>query len=64
MKRVLGHILNLVEEMYNGETVRVRTECDVSAEFQVTVGLQQWSALSPFLFVVLPDVSRQFVTKE
>ena len=42
-------IVNLVEEMHNGPTTRVRTVCGLSAEFPVTVGLHQGSALSRFL---------------
>ena len=49
------HCEIIVEELYNGATTacRVRTECGVSAEFPVTVGLHQGSALSRFLFVVV-----------
>ena len=48
--------VRLVEKMHNGATTRVRTECDVSTEFPVTVGLHQGSALSPLLVVLLLDV--------
>ena len=55
-KGVPEPIVRLVEEMYNGATTRVRTECGVSAEFPVTVGLHQGSALDTFLAVVVLDV--------
>ena len=55
-------LMKLVEEMYNGATARVRTECGVLAEFPVTVGLHQGSALIPFLFAV--DVLSESLTKE
>ena len=42
----------------------MRTECGVSAEFPVTVGLHQELALSPLLFVVVLDVLSESVRKE
>ena len=54
-KGAAKEIVKLVE-MYNGATTRVRTECGVSAEFPVTVGLHQGSALSPFVCVVVLDM--------
>ena len=60
-ERVSEQIVKLVEEMCNGATTRVRTECGVSAEFIVTVSLHQGSALIPFLLV---DVVSESVRKE
>ena len=43
----------------------MRTECGVSAEFPVTVGLhQEESVLSHFLFVLVLDVLIETVRKE
>ena len=56
-KGVPGPIGRFVEEMYNGATTRVRTECGRSAGFPVTGDLHQGSALSPLLFVVVAQVS-------
>ena len=43
----------------------MRTECGVSAEFPVTVGLhQQESVLSHFLFVLVLDVLIETVRKD
>ena len=52
--------------MYNGPTTieRTESECGVSAEFPVPLGLHQGSALSPFQFVVVPDVLSESVRKE
>ena len=52
-------IVKLVEEMCNGATTRVRTECRVSAEFPVTVSRHQESARNHFLFVVEPSAKNQ-----
>ena len=55
-KRVPDQIVRLVEEMPDIVTTIVRTECDMSTEFPVTVGLHDGPALSPFLFVAVLDV--------
>ena len=56
-------IMKSVEEMYTGATTRVRTECGVSVEFPVPVGLHQGSALNPSLLKVVLDVVKS-VRKE
>ena len=55
-KRVPDQIVRLVEEMPDIVTTIVRTECDMSTEFPVTVGLHDGRALSHFLFVAVLDV--------
>ncbi|XP_047486800.1 uncharacterized protein LOC125037643 [Penaeus chinensis] len=39
--------------MYQGCRTKVRTPCGETEEFEVTVGVHQGSALSPFLFLVI-----------
>ena len=60
-ERITEQIVKLVEEMCNGATTRVRSECGVTAEFIVTVSLHQGSALITFLLV---DVVSERVRKE
>ena len=40
---------------------RVRMDSELSEEFEVEVGLNQGSVLSPFLFAVVIDVVTEFV---
>ena len=46
-ERVSEQIVNLVEEMCNGATTRVRTECGVSTEFPVS-GVSLRVSTEPF----------------
>ena len=46
----------LVQEMYKNACTRVRSSVGVTEGFEVSVGLHQGSALSPFLFNVVMDV--------
>ena len=50
--------------LYNGAKTRVRTECGVSAEFRVMVGLHHGLALNHFLFVLVLDVRSESGRKE
>ena len=43
--------------LYDGAKTRVRVDSELSEEFEVKVGMHQGSVLSPFLFVVVVDVT-------
>ena len=47
--------VRLVQDMYEGSETMVRCEVGTTESFKVKVGLQQGSALSPFLFAVIMD---------
>ena len=43
-----------------GAKIRVRVDFELPEEFEVNVGMQQGSALSPFLFALVVDVVTEF----
>ena len=47
--------IKLIADMYKRSQTKVKCAQDVSRSFEVTIGLHQGSALSPFLFVVVLD---------
>ena len=51
--------VKLVQDMYTGCRTKVRTVAGESSKFNVEVGLHQGSALSPYLFLILMDVSSE-----
>ena len=53
---VLQKLVRLVEATYRGASIVVRTTHGKTDEFPKKVGLHQGSELSPFLFIVVPDV--------
>jgi len=50
----------VVEDMYEGACIEVKTVCGETEDFKVKVDVHQESALSPYLFSVVIDA----VTKE
>ena len=58
-----GYII-LVQDMYQGATIRVKSKRGMSEHFEVGIGLHQGSALSPFLFIMLVDTISQDVRTE
>ena len=56
--------VKLVQDMYTGCRMKVRTVAGESSKFNVEVGLHQGSALSPYLFLILMDVLTERVRKE
>ena len=44
------------QDMYRGTKTRVKTRCGRTEYFEVKVGLNQGSALSPLLFIIIMDV--------
>ena len=46
--------------LYEGAKIRVRMHSEFSDEFEVKVGMQQGSGLSPFLLAVAVDVVNEF----
>ncbi|VDO67408.1 unnamed protein product [Haemonchus placei] len=59
-KETLGetreHLISLVKDMYDGSTTTIRTPHSQTGAIDVTVGVHQRSALSPFLFLLTMDV--------
>ena len=50
--------------MYNGATTIVRSTAGLTEEFKVGVGLNQGSALSPFLFAIIMDKLTEDIRKD
>ncbi|EYC43100.1 hypothetical protein Y032_0503g2638 [Ancylostoma ceylanicum] len=48
-------MVRTVQVMYDGSTARVRTSHGMTSKFDITVGVHQGSALSPFLFIMTLD---------
>ncbi|EYB83113.1 hypothetical protein Y032_0342g3027 [Ancylostoma ceylanicum] len=49
------YMVNIVQDMYDGATARVRTVHGTTSKFTIAVGVHQGSALSPFLFIMTLD---------
>ena len=47
--------MNIIEDMYEGASTRVRSLCGETEDFRVRVGVHQGSALSPYLFSLVMD---------
>ena len=50
--------------MYDGAKTTVRSAAGLTKEFKVGVGLQQGSALSPFLFAIIIDRLTEDIRKD
>nr|CDJ88530.1 RNA-directed DNA polymerase (reverse transcriptase) domain containing protein [Haemonchus contortus] len=55
-RNVPEHLISLVKDMYDGSTTTIRTVHGQAGAIDVTVGVHQESALSPFLFLLTMDV--------
>nr|CDJ82820.1 RNA-directed DNA polymerase (reverse transcriptase) domain containing protein [Haemonchus contortus] len=55
-RNVPEHLIFLVKDMYDGSTTTIRTAHGQMGAIDVTVGVHQGSALSPFLFLLTMDV--------
>ncbi|XGW19497.1 hypothetical protein V3C99_003389 [Haemonchus contortus] len=55
-RKVPEHLVSLVKDMYDGSTTTIRTPHGQTGAIDVTVGVHQGSALSPFLFLLTMDV--------
>ena len=53
-------LVRLVMCLYEEAETRVRVDFELSVEFEVNVGMNQGSMLSPFLFAVVEDVVTEF----
>ena len=56
--------VKLIQDMYRGCQTRVRSAAGESGSFNVDVGLDQGSALIPYLFLILMDVLTEGVSEE
>ena len=56
--------IRLVQDMYQGDTTRVKSKRGISEQFEVGIGFHQGSALSPFLCIMLIDALSQDVRTE
>ena len=55
-KGVLEALVRAVINLYKGARTRVRLDSALSEDFEVKVGVQQGSVLSPLLFVIVVAV--------
>ena len=55
MKKGATKYIDIIRDMYHGEVSNVRTCGGITSDFSITIELNQGSALSPFLFVVVMD---------
>ncbi|XGW13282.1 hypothetical protein V3C99_013707 [Haemonchus contortus] len=55
-RNVPEHLISLVKDMYDGSTTTIRTAHGHTGAIDVTVGVHQGSALSPFLFLITMDI--------
>ncbi|EYC05888.1 hypothetical protein Y032_0079g1241 [Ancylostoma ceylanicum] len=49
------YMVNIVQDMHDGATARVHTVHGTTSKFTIAVGVQEGSALSPFLFIMTID---------
>ena len=64
VKNVPEKYIRIVQYIYRGCKTVVRSAAGESNSFGVEVGLHQGSALSPYLFLLLIDVSTEDVRKD
>ena len=60
---IVEKYVQLVQDMYEGSETVVRCAVGTTVSFKVKVGLHQGSALGPFLFAVIMDRLRFWITK-
>ena len=53
----------MVEAMYENTKARVVVGSGMSNEFQVNIGLRQYSALSPLLFILVIELISRKISK-
>ena len=64
LKKVSEKYIRVVHDMYKNSSIQLRTSAGISDSFEVSVGVHQGSALSPFLFTVIMDcMSEEFWKK-
>ena len=61
---IVEKYVQLVQDMYEGNETVVRCAVGTAESFKVKVGLQEGSALSPFLFAVIMDRLTDEVRRE
>ena len=64
MKRVPEKFIRIVQDMYQRSYTQVRTAVGTTERFEVTVGVHQGSAFSPFLFAMVMDCLTEDVRSE
>ena len=52
-------LIRSVMRLYEGAKTRVRVDSELSAEFEVYMGMHQGPVLSPFYFAVVLDIDTQ-----
>ena len=55
LKGVEEKYIRLIQDMYTGSKTRIRCAARTTDDFEVSVGLHQGSALSPFIFDIVMD---------
>ena len=60
---IVEKYVQLVQDMYEGSETVVRCAIGTTVSFKIKVGLHQGSTLSPFLFAVIMDRLRFWITK-
>ena len=64
MKGIPEKFIRIVQDMYQRSYTQVRTAVGTTERFEVTVGVHQGSALSPFLFAMAMDCLTEDVRNE
>ena len=64
LKEVEEKYIRIIQNMYKDSKTLVRCAAGETDEFEVTMGLHQGSALSPFLFAVIMDCMTREVQRE
>ena len=63
-KAVPEAYINIIRDMYAGCKISVITSAGETKEIEIEVGLHQGSALSPLLFVIIIDVTTEYIGEE
>ena len=56
--------IKIIKDKFDGASTTVRSAAGLTEEFKVGVGLQQGSALSPFLFSIIMDKLTEDIRKD